>query len=59
MLFNIFFENIMLETLHNCHISISIGGRSICILRFAGRPVQVLLPNISSDKRLTFAIVII
>ena len=35
VLFNIYLENIMLETLHDFQTSISIGGRPICNLRFA------------------------
>ena len=35
ILFNIYLERIMLETLENHHTSISIGGRPICNLRFA------------------------
>ena len=35
VLFNIYLENIMRETLQNHHTSISIGGRRICDLRFA------------------------
>ena len=35
ILFNLFLEKIMQETLHNHHTSISIGGRPICNLRFA------------------------
>jgi len=35
VLFNIFLENIMTETLQNHHTSISIGGRPLCNLRFA------------------------
>ena len=35
ILFNLFLEKIMKETLHDHHVSISIGGRSICNLRFA------------------------
>ena len=35
VLFNIFLERIMQETLHDHHTSISIGGRPICNLRFA------------------------
>ena len=35
VLFNIFLEKIMQETLHDHHTSISIGGRPLCNLRFA------------------------
>ena len=35
ILFNLFLEKIMQETLHDHHTSIPIGGRSICNLRFA------------------------
>ena len=35
VLFNLFLEKIMQETLHDHHISISIGGRPICNLQFA------------------------
>ena len=35
ILFNLFLERIMIETLHDHHTSISIGGRPICNLRFA------------------------
>ena len=35
ILFNIFLEKIMQETLLDPHISISFGGRPICNLRFA------------------------
>ena len=35
ILFNLFLEKIMQETLHDHHTSISIGGRRICNLRFA------------------------
>ena len=35
VLFNIFLERIMIETLHDHHTSISIGGRPLCSLRFA------------------------
>ena len=35
ILFNLFLENIMQETLHYHHTSISIGGRPKCNLRFA------------------------
>ena len=35
ILFNLFLEKIMQERLHDHHISISIGGRSTCNLRFA------------------------
>ena len=35
ILFNLFPEKIMQETLHDYHTSISIGGRYICNLRFA------------------------
>ena len=35
ILFNLFLEKIMQETLHDHHTSISIGGRPICNLRFA------------------------
>jgi len=35
ILFNIYLENIMQETLQNHHTSITIGGRPICNLRFA------------------------
>ena len=35
VLFNLFLEKIMLETLHNFHSTISIGGRTISNLRFA------------------------
>ena len=35
VLFNLFLEQIMLETLENRQTSISIGGRPVCNLRFA------------------------
>ena len=35
ILFNLFLEKIMQETLHDHHIAISIGGRPICNLPFA------------------------
>ena len=35
MLFNLFLEKIMQETLHDHHISISVGRRPICNLQFA------------------------
>ena len=35
ILFNLFLEKIMQETLHDHHTSISIGGRPICNPRFA------------------------
>lgn len=35
VLFNLFLERIMLETLEDHHTSISIGGRPVCNLRFA------------------------
>ena len=35
ILFNLFLEKIMLETLHDCHTSISIGDRPTCNLQFA------------------------
>lgn len=35
VLFNVYLENIMQETLHNFSPSISIGGRPLCNLRFA------------------------
>ena len=35
VLFNIFLERIMQETLDDHHTSISIGGRPVCNLRFA------------------------
>ena len=35
ILFNLFLEKIMQETLHDHHTSISIGGRPICNQRFA------------------------
>ena len=35
ILFNLFLEKIMQETLHDHHISISIGGRPICNPRLA------------------------
>ena len=35
ILFNLFLEKIMQETLHNHHTSISISGRPICNLPFA------------------------
>ena len=35
ILFNFFLEKIMQEILHDHHTSVSIGGRSICNLRFA------------------------
>ena len=35
ILFNLFLDKIMQETLHDHHASISIGGRPICSLRFA------------------------
>ena len=34
ILFNLFLETIMPETLHDHHTSISVGGRPICNLRF-------------------------
>ena len=34
-LFNLFLEKTMQETLHDCHTSISIGGRPMCNLGFA------------------------
>ena len=35
ILFNLFLEKIMQETLHDHHTSISTGGRPICNIRFA------------------------
>ena len=35
VLFNLFLEKIMQETLHDHHTTISIGGRPVCNLRFA------------------------
>lgn len=35
ILFNLYLERIMIDTLHDHHTSISIGGRPICNLRFA------------------------
>ena len=39
ILFNLYLENIMQETLHEYHTSISIGGRLICNLRFADESI--------------------
>ena len=35
ILFNLFLEKLMQETLHDHNTSVSIGGRPICNLRFA------------------------
>ena len=35
ILFNIYLDNIILETFHNTHTSISIEERPLCILHFA------------------------
>jgi hypothetical protein len=35
VLFNLFLENIMCETVHDFHSTISIGGKTISNLRFA------------------------
>ena len=35
LLFNLFLEKLMQETLHDHNTSVSIGGRPICNLRFA------------------------
>ena len=46
MLFNLFQEKIMQETLHDHYVSISIGGRPICNLQFA----DIDLTGGSNDK---------
>ena len=35
ILFNLFLEKIMQKTHHDHHISVSVGGRPMCSLRFA------------------------
>ena len=49
VLFNIFLERIMQETLADYHTSISIGGRPICNLRFADDIDLMLVPTRSSS----------
>ena len=39
ILFNLYLEKIMQETLHEYHTSISIGGRLMCNLRFADESI--------------------